>query len=144
MKSILALFFQILLFSSFCGGQSPAPPLQVRILSPTNGTVLRAHEQSVTQVEVTALDGLVSKVDFFADTNSFGHLTEPPCTFPFQADVLGPGLHHLSVTAADNRGNQATSPIIEITVLAFAPVVRAVYLIPSDRTLNPAYVNAIF
>ncbi|HLH57102.1 MAG TPA: Ig-like domain-containing protein [Verrucomicrobiae bacterium] len=144
MKTVLASFVQIFVFSSFCAGQSPAPAVRVRILNPTNGTVLRAHQQSVIQVEVTALDGLVSKVDVFVDTNSLGHLAEPPFTFPFQADALGSGVHHLSVTASDNRGDQATSPSIEVTVLAFAPVVRAVYLIPADRTLNPAYVNAIF
>jgi hypothetical protein len=106
--------------------------------------MLRAHQQSTLAASVTALDGFLSHVDFFADSMSLGRLTTPPFSFDFQATALGPGSHTLSVTAADNRGNVASSENVPITVLPSAPLVQAVYLVPLDQTYKPAYSNAIY
>jgi len=119
-------------------------PIQIQILNPTNGTVLRAHEESALQADVVDLDGFISQVEFFADAKSFGRLRSRPFSFSFQAEALGQGPHLLSVAAVDNRGNTASSETVQITVLPSAPVVRAVYLIPSNRTFNPAYSNAVY
>jgi hypothetical protein len=143
-KIFFTAFTQIVLLLSTCAGQPTSAPIQVEILSPTNGTTLRAHEQSALQANVTALDGFISQVEFFADAKSFGQLRAAPFMFFFQAEALGPGVHQLSVTAVDNRGNTVTSGSVQIRVLPAAPVVRAVYLVPSDRAFNFAYSNAIY
>jgi hypothetical protein len=143
-KYILIRFLLLVIGTLGSHCRAGTAPIQVQLLSPTNGTVLRAHQQSTLAASVTALDGFVSRVDFFADSKQFGRVTTPPFSLDFQATALDTGSHTLSVTAVDNRGNVASSDNVLITVLPSAPVVQAVYLVPLDQTYKPVYSNAIY
>src|SRR5690242_5797076 len=62
----------LLLCAGSLGSQCGAgtAPIQVQILSPTNGVVLRAHQQSTVAASVIALDGFVPTPTFLRISSS--------------------------------------------------------------------------
>ena len=111
------------------------PPV-VTLTSPTNHATLDA---SVTDINVPLLatasdpDGVVAKVEFFADAAKVGEST----TAPFGAvwNVSAGGGYQLLAVATDTLGMKGTSAVVNVTVLGNVP--------PLVALTNPAN-NATF
>jgi 1A family penicillin-binding protein len=82
---------------------------KVEILSPQEGGTLTDRNLEI-KISASALRG-VTQVNFKIDGASIGNSTQPPFTFTYFAQNLGPGEHTLTVTAVDDQGNWGTKQI---------------------------------
>ena len=107
-------------------------PPNVRLINPTEGSVLSAGASITLIADAHDEDGLVNTVEFFAGTNSLGVVTNQPLVLapvhPFSlvwSNVV-PGTYALAVRATDDRGAVAESRPVRVTVLATnaAPTIR--------------------
>ena len=113
-------------------------PPSVRLINPTEGSVLAAGAVIRLVAEAHDQDGVVNTVEFFAGTNSLGVVTNQPLVLapvpPFSLvwSNLAPGPYALAVRATDDRGAVGESRPARVTVLAAnsAPIV---HLAASDR-----------
>ncbi len=89
------------------------PPVAA-ILYPTTGSTV----SGTVDVMVNASDNVgVDSVDFYVDGNLRSSLSQEPWQFSWNVSSLQNGSsHQIFVTAYDSSGNQATSPVITVTV----------------------------
>ena len=99
-------------------------PPGIRLINPTEGSVLAAGASITLVAEAHDQDGVVNTVEFFAGTNSLGVVTNQPLVLapvhPFSlvwSNVV-PGTYALAVRAIDDRGAVAESRPVRVTVLA--------------------------
>ncbi len=101
--------------------QSNAPPI-VSITTPTNGSVFAAPWTGTIQAAASDSDGTVAEVDFLAGTTLLGIVTNPPSGPSVELTNFAVGNYTLTAVAADNGGAVTTSPGINISVVAPAPI----------------------
>ncbi|MHB8520673.1 MAG: Ig-like domain-containing protein [Limisphaerales bacterium] len=94
-------------------GAANQPPT-VSIASPANGAVLAAPFSGTIQATAADPDGTVAKVDFLANGNLLGTVTQAP--FNFQVSSLAAGSYTLTATATDNQGASTTSSPVMVTI----------------------------
>lgn len=90
----------------------------VNISTPTNGQTF-PQGVPIPVSAVAVLQGVVTGVSFFDGGTPFGSDTAAPFSAVLSNATLG--AHSLSAQAADDLGNQATSPTVTITVVPNSP-----------------------
>jgi uncharacterized repeat protein (TIGR01451 family) len=101
-----------------CAFSGPPPPPNttstVDIVAPTEGEVV-SHNFAIT---ANSFDndgnGTIAKVEFFANGNKLGELSEAP--FIFVWNNAAPGTYSLTAMATDSAGATATSSAVSVTV----------------------------
>ncbi|HRZ36110.1 MAG TPA: PQQ-binding-like beta-propeller repeat protein [Candidatus Paceibacterota bacterium] len=112
---------------------------EVWIESPANGAALGADSSIEVRAVAHDRDGVVTRLEFFADGVAFAETEFPNNTASWQG--FGLGLHELVVVAVDNAGARSTSAVHRITVLArpwsrlFTEGVRSPQAAGSDGTV---------
>lgn len=114
-------------------------PPTVSINSPTNGAVFAALWAGTIQATASDSDGTVTKVQFFAGTNSLGSVTNPPATASFKVNNLSAGNYTLTAVATDNGGASTTSAGIGIRVVAAGSLTVSSVQHPNATTLQFNY-----
>ena len=114
----------------------PAPhnlPPRVTLVQPPDGTVFRSPATIRIAAQATDPDGEVRAVEFFANGESLGIVTDggpPPWPelhspdllrphefFTLAWDLVSPGRYELTAVATDNDGESATSEPVRIAVI---------------------------
>ena len=87
-------------------------------------------------------DGFVTQVQFFADMNLIGVVTNPPFNVVWlpSADCAGGiCIYHLKAVAVDNRGATAESPPVRIGISDTRPIFTFLEIVsPRDGAIYPA------
>lgn len=96
-------------------------PPTVNILTPTNTQVFVARANIRLTSIAEDLDGIVTNVSYYANSNFIGRATQSP--YPFVWTNVTGGTYTLTAVATDNDGKTATSPAVQITVLKQPPTV---------------------
>ena len=124
-------------------------PPEVKIVGPPDGAVFVASSDILILAAARDADGTVQTVEFFADGNSLGVVTNPPMALTVGATLESPanaelmadvfldiipinpfhltwrevpaGHHILTALATDNLGASTRSAPVEIIVLSFTP-----------------------
>ncbi|GAA5647279.1 Ig-like domain-containing protein [Vibrio proteolyticus] len=89
-------------------GACSAPP-SVTLTSPAQGQVFLAGSNVTLNADASDSDGSISKVEFFANSQSLGSLAQPPYRTGWSATTLGSNT--LKAVATDNEGNRAESSV---------------------------------
>jgi hypothetical protein len=105
----------------------PTPPT-VALISPTNGALFLAPATITLVANPSDSDGVISRVEFFANGNPVGVATNAP--FVLNWSVAALGSYTLVAMATDNTGLNATSAPVTIAVVDDLPIalVRGPYL----------------
>jgi hypothetical protein len=101
-------------FIGITAGTPVRSPLQVSLVSPTNGADFLGPAAIRLEAAASSDDGTVTNVTFLADGIELGQLTASPWRLDWVAPPLG--LHNLSAVAADDQGRWQTSAPISIVV----------------------------
>ena len=96
--------------------------LQVKIISPANGSSFYIDSAITIQASASGGEGPIQKVEFFADSIKLGESLTKPYSFTWQNAAVG--LHALTVKVTDSLNNTAVSSKINISV-TLIPVCRA-------------------
>jgi hypothetical protein len=115
---------------------SNAPPV-VRLISPTNGTVVAAPAALTLTAEASDSEDAVANVSFFADERLLGSVTNAPYTLVWSN--VPPGRHTLVAKATDVYGLSSRSPAVKIIASNAPPVVSLVS--PTNGTIFAWPVN---
>jgi hypothetical protein len=86
----------------------------VSLTSPASGANFPAPANVTLTANASDPDGSVTRVEFFAGTNSLGQLTNTPWTI--QWTNVAAGNYSLTARATDDRGVTRTSAVVSITV----------------------------
>ncbi|MBI3852180.1 MAG: HYR domain-containing protein, partial [Verrucomicrobia bacterium] len=122
-------------------------PPTVTITSPTNGTIFIAPASFTVLAEAHDPDGVIAKVEFFANASKVGEATNGEPYFIVLTNVQA-GNHTLVAIAIDGCGLAATSAPVSITVLERPPLsfVSEIHFNPQTglyeqtvRVSNPTY-----
>jgi hypothetical protein len=108
------------------GGNPPA----VSIVTPTNGGMVYATDNSTIKAEATDMDGSIVKVEFFANwqgaLHHLGTITNTPFevtyNFSYSFGDGGPQSARVYAQATDNTGITAISPVVQFGVTYPPPV----------------------
>lgn len=102
-----------------CGGayQPMCPPPTVSITAPMNGAAVSGTVAIDATAMASALYSLtIASVQFFDGATSLGTSTTAPYTFSWDTTKATNGSHTLTAKATDNKGDQATSAAVMVTV----------------------------
>jgi acid phosphatase type 7 len=112
-----------------------APPNVAISSLPDNALITALFPTNVPlQAAATDRDGLVSRVEFFANGAKVAEATASPWS-TLWSNVFLSGIYDLTAVATDNLGAKATSAVVHVTVLANLP--------PTVTLTNPPD-NALF
>jgi hypothetical protein len=89
------------------------PPV-IALAQPLNGAIVPGHLPVVLDASTSDPDGNVARVEFFADGNFLGEITQAP--FRFEWLDAFPGTHQVWAIATDEPGASATSAVVQVTV----------------------------
>jgi uncharacterized protein YegL len=90
-----------------------APP-NVNLTSPGAGTNFPANTPITINASASDSDGTIAKVEFFANGNKLGEVTNGPYVFTW--NNASTGTYSVTATATDNLGATSTSGAVSITV----------------------------
>jgi hypothetical protein len=91
----------------------------VALTNPVSGQWFFEGTNITLEAQASDVDGLISKVEFYADTNKLGELTNAPYTLVWSNVMLGN--YALSAVATDNEGAGAASASVNINVISNQP-----------------------
>jgi len=101
-----------------CAFSGPPPPPNststVDIVAPTEGEVVSRNFAITANAFDNDGNGTIAKVEFFANGNKLGELSEAP--FIFVWNNATPGTYGLTAMATDSAGATATSSAVSVTV----------------------------
>jgi plastocyanin len=115
-----------------------APPM-VAISSPANNATFAAPWTGGIQTTDSDSSGMVTKVDFFANTTKLGTVTSPPASFTFTVTNLAAGNYTLTAVVTDSLGATNTSSGVAIKVLAPVPIMLGAPQRPSAGSFQFQY-----
>ena len=98
-------------------------PPQVRLLSPTNGTVLTVPAVVEIAGEASDPDGRVAEVEFYVNGVQVASRTTPPFTIQWTNDV--PGAYSIRLEARDDSGWEVFSSRALVTLVNPGPWIDA-------------------
>src|SRR5206468_2291189 len=99
-------------------------PPSVALIAPTNGQSFVTPVDIPISSQATDSDGFISRVEFFAETNKLGEVTNPDLSgFTLIWSNAPQGTFNLKATAFDNWRGSNTSAVVAITVSNPPPVV---------------------
>jgi len=90
-----------------------APP-NVNLTSPGAGTNFPANTPITINASASDSDGTIAKVEFFANSNKLGEVTNGPYVFTW--NNASTGTYSVTASATDNLGATSTSGAVSITV----------------------------
>jgi hypothetical protein len=111
-------------------------PPTVSLLTPTNGAFILLPATITLTANASDADGLVTKVDFFANGMLVGRATNPPYT-AIWTNVIA-GSYNLTAVASDNGGGSATSAAVAITARRIPAIA---YVVPPGTVGSQAFAN---
>ena len=95
------------------------PPPSISITNPVNGSTFLELTNITLRTRASDTNGTVSLVEFFADTNSLGIVTNAPFNLVWSNVPLGS--YSLTAVAIDNEGVNTTSAPVNISVVTNKP-----------------------
>jgi hypothetical protein len=110
---------------------APNSPPRVTLTNPSDLQTCYLPSNIVLAADATDLDGSISRVDFYADSQRLGSATNPPFTFTWTNAVVGEP--KLTAVATDNRMATATSGPVALFI---NPPVD--YAAPRVQVVSPA------
>lgn len=128
-----ATFSNVAISSPTSGNTPPT----VSISSPAAGASYTAPANIPITATAGDVDGLVTRVDFYAGTQLVGSATASPFTATWSN--VSAGTYNLKAVATDNGGGTATSPSISVTVAGVptqTPPTSVVFVPPTDYATN--------
>jgi hypothetical protein len=123
----------------------PNEPPMVSLTLPADGATYTAPASITITANASDADGVVARVDFFANSTLIGSDTQSPYSITW--NQAGPGSYTLTAVATDDDGQARTSAPRNISVSAApAPTTRTAYFSPSadHDTLVNSYLLEIF
>lgn len=100
---------------------SPNQPPTTTLTRPADNSAFTAGAPILIEADAADSDGVILKVEFFADGVKLGGAGGSPYTLVWAN--APPGLHSLTVRATDNRFTTSVSSAVTITVVAPTPVI---------------------
>jgi len=97
----------------YSGGSTNAPPT-VSITSPVNGSSIQLGQSLTVSADPQDADGSVAKVQFFANGQSLGTVTQAPWSVPWTPTSAG--TYSITAQATDNLGAATTSAPVSFSV----------------------------
>jgi endo-1,3(4)-beta-glucanase len=101
---------EVLVIVSQTGNSTPS----ISITSPSEGTSFEEGSGINITTSVSDLDGSITLVEFYDDTQKIGEDTSEPFSFVWENAAMGE--HQIYAVATDNASSQGTSQIVTITV----------------------------
>ncbi len=96
-------------------------PPTIAITSPTNDATFAAPWTGTIKATTSDIDDTVSKVDFYAGTNLWGTVSNPPANLSLTVSNIAAGNYTLSAVATDSRG--ATNTVsATVTIITPSPI----------------------
>lgn len=111
---------------------TPVPPVTpppanlapvVTLTKPTPNIVLGAPATVIIEASASDPDGIVKKVEFYADGTKIGEASGAPFSYTWTCPI--PGQCAISAIAIDNAGAQSAPSSVNLSVVASAPVAPA-------------------
>lgn len=112
-KNISALF-PALLCVYLCYGQNVAPT--VTLTTPATGALFQQGQPFTLTANANDADGSIDKVEFYQDGQMVGEVSDAP--FAFILDFTPPGVYNYTARAIDDKGANALSAAIKVTINA--------------------------
>ena len=130
--------------ASAVGSVTPNTPPTAAITAPAAGATFKAPATIVVAADASDSDGSIRQVAFYANGSPIGLSTSSPFTVTWSG--VAPGSYALTAVATDDRWATATSPAVNVTVLANAapsvaiasPAAGAAYTTPTTVTIDAA------
>jgi len=91
-------------------------PLNVSITSPLDGDRFTSGNDIIIEANASAVNGFVTKVEFFQGLTKLGEDTEPPYSYTWNDVNLG--RYSLTARATDNNNGTTTSTAVNINVVS--------------------------
>ncbi|MGD1043219.1 MAG: Ig-like domain-containing protein, partial [Sedimentisphaerales bacterium] len=91
-------------------------PVNVSITSPLDGDRFTSGSDIVIEANASAVNGFVTKVEFFQGSTKLGEVTEPPYSYTWNDVNLG--RYSLTARATDNNNGTTTSTAVNINVVS--------------------------
>jgi hypothetical protein len=115
------------------GSPANSPPTVI-IRSPPEGATFTEPAAITIMADPHDADGMVSRVDFFADARLLGTVTNNPYNLTWSNVVAGS--YALTALVTDNAGATATSSVVNITVSASTGTGPTLTIVRSGDTLE--------
>lgn len=93
------------------------PPV-INLQSPANGITVSTTSNMIISADVSDSDGVIARVEFFADGQKLGEQNLPPYRFAWQPSV---GVHTIMVTATDDTSAKSSTTPVMITASNSVP-----------------------
>jgi hypothetical protein len=91
-------------------------PVNVSITSPLDGDRFASGDDIVIEADASAVNGSITKVEFFQDSTKLGEATEPPYSYTWNDVNLG--RYSLFARATDNNNGTTISTPVNINVVS--------------------------
>lgn len=106
------------------------PPV-VKFKSPTHGSLVRTHGRITFEVEASAPDGEVRRVEFFNGSVKIGESTSAP--FSYIWDDATEGTHQVTAIATDNLNAVSAPAVVEISIALENDITDLLQLYPNPN-----------
>ncbi len=117
-------------------------PPSITILSPLDGSVMKAPAAITLTASVAEGDGTVSRVNFYSGADLIGTRTAAPFSVNWTASAAG--TYSFVAIATDNKGATATSAAVTVSVEGAASSGTAMFTASADDASVVRYVLEIF
>jgi fibronectin type 3 domain-containing protein len=101
----------------------PNVPPTVAITSPADASDFLTPTDILIEADASDSDGLIARVEFYADANKLGEVATAP--YSFQWSQVPVGAYSLTAVAVDNVGAQTVSAPVSVSV-SLAPEIAAI------------------
>jgi hypothetical protein len=91
-------------------------PLNVSITSPLDGDMFKSGDDIVIEANASAVNGFVTKVEFFQGSTKLGEDTDSPYSYTW--NDVNVGRYSLTARATDNNNGTTTSTAVNINVFS--------------------------
>jgi len=119
-------------------------PPHVSIVWPPNGSEFSSEVFKI-KANATAANGSIAEVQFFAEANFIGKVTNPPFNIVWQVQDLANGSFNLKAVAVDNLGARVESAPVRLYYSSGPPAFPIVLIdSPRDGTLYSAPATFVF
>jgi hypothetical protein len=102
--------------TSVCHIVLQVTPIDVSITSPLDGDRFTSGDDIVIEANASAVNGFVTKVEFFQGSTKLGEDTEPPYSYTW--NDVNVGRYSLTARATDNNGWPTNSTAVNINVVS--------------------------